>query len=387
MLTLPACTGGMKQQRTVRHKPKKEVTVAGIQHDITRNVLAVLFIGVLIGASLWILKPFLGATIWAVTIVTATWQLMVSIQNRLWGLRSLAVTVMTVVLLCVLVIPLWLAIGTIVSNTDQIAAWVRSLSTFEIPPPPAWLAGLPLFGGDLVAAWKNVAVAELQDFMKRLAPYGGTAIRWFATEVGGFGALVLQFLLTVVFAALLYAKGEQATIWIKRFGRRLAGSRGEHSVRLAAQAVRGVAFGVVVTAVVMSVAGGVGLAVAGVPFAAVLTAVMFMLAIAQVGPLLVLIPSVVWLYWSNQTGWATFLLVWTLVIEAMDKFLRPILIKKGADLPLLLIFVGVVGGLIAFGLIGIFVGPVVLAVAHKLLTAWVDEEIGEGGGLADGGGN
>jgi predicted PurR-regulated permease PerM len=361
--------------------------VTEIQRDITRTVLAVLFIGALIGTSLWILKPFLGAAIWAVTIVTATWPLMVSIQNRLWGLRSLAVTVMTVVLLCGLVIPLWLAIGTIVSNTDQIAAWARSLSAFEIPPPPAWLAGLPFFGGDLVAAWKKVAVAELQDFMKKLAPYGGIAIRWFATEVGGFGALVLQFLLTVVFAALLYAKGEQATSWIKRFGRRLAGARGEHSVRLAAQAVRGVAFGVVVTAVVMSVVGGVGLAVAGIPFAAILTAVMFMLAIAQVGPLLVLIPSVVWLYWSDQTGWATFLLVWTLVIEAMDKFLRPILIKKGADLPLLLIFLGVVGGLIAFGLIGIFVGPVVLAVAHKLLSAWVDEEIEEGGGPANEGGN
>jgi len=148
---------------------------------------------------------------------------------------------------------------------------------------------------------------------------------------------------------------------------------------LAGQAVRGVALGVVVTALAQSVLGGVGLAVAGIPFAAVLTAVMFMLAIAQIGPLLVLIPSVVWLYWSNSTGWGTFLLVWTLVVGTMDNFLRPILIKKGADLPLLLIFAGVVGGLIAFGLIGIFVGPVVLAVAHKLLSAWVDEEFTEVG--------
>ena len=349
------------------------------QRDITRTFLAVLFLGALIGTSLWILRPFLGAAIWAITIVTATWSLMIYFQRRLWNRRSLAVAVMTVVLLCVLVVPLWLAIGTIVSNSEQIGAWAKSLSAFEVPPPPAWLAGLPLFGGDLVAAWNKIAVAELQEFLKKLAPYGGTAIRWFATEVGGFGALVLQFLLTVVFAALLYAKGEHAASWINRFGRRLAGARGEHSVRLAAQAVRGVAFGVVVTAVALSVVGGVGLAVAGIPFAAILTAVMFMLAIAQVGPLLVLVPSVAWLYWSSQTGWATFLLVWTLVIEAMDKLLRPILIKKGADLPLLLIFVGVVGGLIAFGLIGIFVGPVVLAVAHKLLSAWVDEEITEVG--------
>jgi predicted PurR-regulated permease PerM len=109
----------------------------------------------------------------------------------------------------------------------------------------------------------------------------------------------------------------------------------------------------------------------------VLTAVMFMLAIAQIGPLLVLVPSVAWLYWNGSTGWGTFLLLWTVVVGTMDNFLRPVLIRKGADLPLLLIFTGVVGGLIAFGLIGIFVGPVVLAVAHTLMAAWVDDAADE----------
>ncbi len=355
--------------------------MAEIQRDITRTVLAVIFIGVLIGTSLWILKPFLGAAVWAVTIVTATWSLMRSVQKRLRGRRAPAVVVMTLVLLCILVVPLWLAIGTIVSNANQISGWVKSLSTFQVPPPPAWLGHLPLFGNEVAAAWEKVALAGLQDFINKLAPYGGIAIRWFASEVGSFGALVLQFLLTVVFAALLYIKGETAADWIRRFGRRLAGPRGEHSVHLAGQAVRGVALGVVVTALAQSVLGGVGLAVAGVPFAAVLTAVMFMLAIAQIGPLLVLVPSVAWLYWSSSAGWGTFLLFWTLVVGTMDNFLRPILIRKGADLPLLLIFAGVVGGLIAFGLIGIFVGPVVLAVAHTLITAWVDEDGAEFGSL------
>jgi predicted PurR-regulated permease PerM len=271
-------------------------------------------------------------------------------------------------------VPLWLAIGTIVSNADQIAGWVKSLSTFEVPPPPAWLDRVPLFGDDLVAAWQKVAVAGVQDFLKKLAPYGAIVLRWFATEVGGFGVLVLQFLLTVVFAALLYAKGEQAASWTRRFSHRLAGEQGEHSVRLAGQAVRGVALGVVVTALAQSILGGVGLVIAGVPFAAILTAVMFMLAIAQIGAVPVLALAVVWTYWSVGTGWGTFLLIWTLVVGGMDNFLRPFLIKRGADLPLLLIFIGVIGGLIAFGIIGLFVGPVVLAVAHKLLTAWVEEE-------------
>jgi predicted PurR-regulated permease PerM len=349
----------------------------GTQRDITRIFLAVLSIGALIGTSLWILQPFLGAAIWAVTIVTATWPLMISIQGRLWGRRSLAVAVMTVILLCILVVPLWLAIGTIVSNADWMAGWVKSLSNFEVPPPPAWVKSVPLLGGDFVKAWEKIAIAGVQDFVKKLAPYGGSALRWFISEVGGFGALVLQFLLTVVFAALLYANGEQVASRIKRFGRRLAGERGEISIRLAGQAVRGVALGVVVTALAQSVLGGIGLLIAQIPFAGVLTAVMFMLAIAQVGPLLVLAPAVGWLYWSGSTGWGTFLLIWTVVVGTMDNFLRPILIRRGADLPLLLIFSGVVGGLIAFGLIGIFVGPVVLAVAHTLLSAWVDEEIAE----------
>lgn len=347
------------------------------QRDIVRIFFALLFLGVLIGMSLWILKPFLGAGLWAVTIVTATWPLMASIQSRLWGRRSLAVVVMTVILLCMLVIPLSLAIGTIVSNADRMSDWVKMLSNFEVPSPPEWLANVPLLGSDLVVAWEKVAVVGIQDFVKKLAPYGGNVIRWFITEVGGFGALVLQFLLTVALSAVLYATGEQAAARIKRFGHRLAGPRGEHSILLAGQAVRGVALGVVVTALAQAMLGGIGLAIARVPFSAVLTAVLFMLAIAQVGPLLVLIPAVVWLYWKVGTGWAVFLFIWTIVVSIMDNFLRPVLIRKGADLPLLLIFAGVVGGLIAFGLIGIFVGPVVLAVAHTLLTSWIDDEIVE----------
>jgi predicted PurR-regulated permease PerM len=184
----------------------------------------------------------------------------------------------------------------------------------------------------------------------------------------------LQFLLTVVIAAILYAGGESVADWMKRFGRRLAGDRGTDVVVLAGQAIRGVALGVVVTAVVQSALGGIGLALAGVPMAAVLTVVMFMLCIAQLGVFLVLLPAVAWLYWSGDSGWGTFLLVWTVVVGSLDNVLRPYLIKKGADLPLLLIFAGVIGGMITIGLVGIFVGPVVLAVAYTLLDAWVEDD-------------
>ena len=134
------------------------------------------------------------------------------------------------------------------------------------------------------------------------------------------------------------------------------------------------ALGVVVTAVLQSVLGGVGLAIAGVPFTAVLTAIMFMLCIAQLGPLPVLVPVVIWLYWSGKSGWGTFALVWTIVVGSLDSILRPILISKGAHLPLVLLLAGVIGGIIAFGLVGIFLGPVVLAVGYTLLQSWLAED-------------
>jgi len=145
-------------------------------------------------------------------------------------------------------------------------------------------------------------------------------------------------------------------------------------VVLAAGAIRGVALGVVVTAIAQSALGGIGLAVVGVPYVALLTAAMFMLAVAQIGPAPVLVSAVIWVFWKGDTSWGIALLVWTIVVTAMDNFLRPVLIRKGADLPLLLIFAGVIGGLLAFGLLGIFIGPIVLAVSYTLVAAWVDAE-------------
>jgi predicted PurR-regulated permease PerM len=346
--------------------------------DITRVVLAVLFIVALIGSSVWILRPFIGAIVWAATIVVATWPLMIALQARLWHKRALAVAVMTLLLLCVLVVPLTYAVGTIVSHVDDLVAWAGSLSSFKIPAPPNWLANLPLIGGKAVESWQNVAAVGIQEVIVRVAPYAGGVIRWFGAQVGSVGVLFVEFLLTVVLAGAMYAGGEAATARLLRFGSRLAGRGGENAVSLAGQTIRGVALGVVVTAITQALFGGLGLLIAGVPFASLLTAAMLLLSIAQIGVVPILGSAVVWVYWTGESVWGTFLLVWTLIAGTMDNFLRPILIRKGADLPLLLVFGGVIGGLIAFGLIGIFVGPVVLAVADKLLMAWIDRDAEQG---------
>jgi predicted PurR-regulated permease PerM len=346
--------------------------MADTERDITRRVLAVLFIVGLIGSSIWILRPFLGAIVWAATIVVSTWPLMIAVQSRLWGKRTLAVTVMTLVLLGVLVVPLAFAIGTIVSNVDQITEWTQSLAALGTPSPPGWVARLPLVGAKAAELWRHVATAELREITVRAAPYAGILIAWFVARVGNVGVLLVEFLLTVVLAAAMYANGERLAARLMSFGRRLAGQGGENAVHLAGHTIRGVALGVVVTALAQALFGGLGLAIAGMPFVGMLTGAMLLLSIAQVGVVPVLGLVVAWLYWTGESGWGTFLLVWTIVTGAMDNFLRPVLIRKGADLPLLLVFAGVVGGLLAFGLIGIFIGPVVLAVADTLLRAWID---------------
>jgi len=340
-------------------------------NDLTRSALALLFIGILIAASFWVLTPFITALIWATMIVISTWPLMLSVQARLWGRRSLAVTFMSLTLLMVLVVPLWFSIVTIVGRSDEIVGWTRSLSTFSVPPPPDWVGNLPVVGGKLTQKWNEVAAISPTELSERLTPYARDAVKWFAGKAGDIGLMIVQFLLTVIIAAILYASGEKAATGVCLFARRLAGQQGEDAAILAAKAARGVALGVVVTALVQAVLGGAGLFLSGVPAAGLLTAVMFMLCLAQVGPALVLIPSVIWLFWQDQTMWGSIMVVWTIIVGTIDNFIRPVLIKKGADLPLILIFAGVIGGLFAFGIIGLFVGPVVLAVTYTLLESWV----------------
>ena len=163
---------------------------------------------------------------------------------------------------------------------------------------------------------------------------------------------------------MLYVNGETAALGVRRFARRLQGEAGDHLVLLAAGSIRAVALGIVVTAIVQTALGAVGLVVAGVPYVAIFAAVMFVFCIAQLGPVLPMLAAVGWLYIDGATTAAIGLFVWTVIVGLLDNVLRPILIRRGADLPLLLIMGGVIGGLIGFGLVGLFVGPVVLAVAY-----------------------
>ena len=322
--------------------------------DITRTTLLVLIIGILIVASLW---PLL---LW--------------VQRHTGGRRSVATAVMTLIISIVFIAPFWIAVSSLLEASTNGIEIVRSYLTQGLGPPPAWVEGIPGVGNRIAAEWRDLAAAGPEAFAETIRPYVRSTAAWMVAVTGGIGGLVLHFLLTIILVGVLYAQGETAAQGVIAFARRLGQERGEQAVVLAGQSVRSVALGVVVTALIQAALAGLGLWVSGVPHPGLLAAVAFVLGIAQLGPFLVLIPAVAWLYGTGNFGWATALLIWSIPVGIMDNFLRPVLISRGVDLPLLLIIAGVIGGLVGFGVIGLFIGPVVLAVTYTLLQGWVREK-------------
>ena len=181
-----------------------------IRHDLTRTTLAVLCIGGLIAASFLVVRPFLGALVWATTLVIATWPLMLKLQAAVGGRRGLAVTLMTIGLLLIVVLPLSAAIGAIVINADRIMALIVAVPDFHVPSAPAWLADIPLVGATAVERWAKVAGRDAAEIVRLATPYVGTVTRWFVGAAGSAGGMVLHLLLTIALAAVLYAAASAA---------------------------------------------------------------------------------------------------------------------------------------------------------------------------------
>src|SRR5262245_60966546 len=280
--------------------------------DITRIVLIVLVIALLLLGSFWTLLPFLGSMVWATTLVVATWPAMIRLQQLTGGRRGIAVAIMTLLILAALIVPLAFAISALLDAAWRSPAVMQDFMVRGLGPPPEWIQAIPLVGPRITARWQEIAAGGPEALAAFARPYAGQAAGWAIAATGGAGALLLQFLLIVVLTAILYAQGEVAAAGALAFGRRIGDERGEKTIILAGQAVRSVALGVVVTALVQSILAGAGLTLTGVPHAGLLTALIFVLCIAQIGPVLVLVPAIAWLYWSGSTGWGTVLVIWAL---------------------------------------------------------------------------
>ena len=342
--------------------------------DVMRTTILVLVIGLLLVATLWTMQAFIGPLVWATAIVVATWPMLEQVQRKVGGSRALATTVMTIVMLLIFIVPFWLALGAMLDASVDGVTVVRAYLKNGLGPPPDWLAGVPLAGEKLSAKWLELSAGGPEGFAEAIRPHVKSVTAWLLAVTGGFGGIFVHFLLTVIISAILYANGEAAANGVRAFASRLAGTRGDASVVLAGQSVRSVALGVVVTALIQTALAGLGMWVCGVPHPGLLTAIAFVLCIAQIGPTLVLVPAMIWMFAHAPIGWAIAFLIWSVPVAILDNFLRPILISRGVELPLVLIFAGVIGGLLSFGIIGLFLGPVILAVTYSSIGAWVAEK-------------
>lgn len=342
---------------------------------LIRTLAGTVIVGGLLAGSVFVLRPFLTALLWSVLLVVSTWPMLRLLEVRVRLPRGVAVSVLSLCLLALFLVPFGWGLSAILRNVHAVMQMMSQLETLTLPHAPAWLEHIPVVGDTVLGAWEELASLGTQELTARAAPFAARAGRWVLSELGGLGNVLIQGLLVIALSALLFLRGEWALDRALLAGERVGGDRGRQLVRLAGQAIRGIALGVGLTAVAQTVLGAVGLIAAGIPYAAILSAIMFVACVSQIGPLIVLLPATGWLYWQGHPGAAIGLLVWSGVIATLDNVMRPILIRRGADLPLLLIFAGVIGGLLGLGLVGLFVGPVCLAVTWTLLDAWLNDTV------------
>jgi predicted PurR-regulated permease PerM len=331
---------------------------------------------VLVIACLKIISPFVGALLWGIIIAVSLWPLFLRLYRRLER-RGLAAFMMSVGMALVFIVPFSVLISSLTEHVASVAGLAKDLTTMKLPEAPAWLAKVPLMGSRLEALWHQ-ASTDMPAVLESARPAIRDGAAWVLKQSGNLTLAVLEFLLAIIFAGLLLANGEAMQALVKRLTHRIGGQQGLALVDVAGQTIRAVAIGVIGTALAQALLSVFGFVIAGVPGAMLLGLLCFMLAMMHVGTSLVWIPVAIWLGYQNETGWAIFTVIWGLIINISDNIVRPYLISHGSGLPIMLIFLGVIGGLLAWGFIGIFVGATLLVVCFTLLNSWLEMEPSSG---------
>lgn len=335
------------------------------------RLLAQILLLALLGACLWVLAPFMTALFWAAVLAFASWPVMRMLTRALNGNVSLAAGLLTSAWVLIVAGPLvWLGFN-IADNIRASTELIKDLRVTGLPEAPAWLIGLPMVGERLDEIWQTIDQQGAALFVT-IKPYMGQMGNWLLARSASIGAGILELALSLVLVFFFYRDGPRLALFAKDLVERLIKDRADYYIDLVAGTVRRVVNGVIGTAAAQAVVALFGFLVAGVPGALLLAAMTFMLSLIPMGPPLVWVPAVAWLFWQQEYGMAIFLLLWGfLVISSVDNFLKPYLISRGGNLPLVVVLMGVFGGLFAFGFMGLFLGPTLLAVAYSLVSDWI----------------
>ncbi|NRH29193.1 AI-2E family transporter [Pseudomonas sp. MS19] len=334
-----------------------------------RLLVQILLLG-LLGASLWVLAPFWGALFWAAVLAFASWPVMRFMTHLLRGREALAAAILTFCWFVLVAVPLGFLGFNLADHVREAVTLVKSLQLTGLPPAPDWLASIPLAGDWMIRAWNTVDEQGAQLFAT-LQPYLGQIGNWLLGRSARIGSNVLELGLSLILLFFFYRDGPRLAAFAESLLERLIDERAEHYRDLIAGTVQRVVNGVIGTAVAQAVLAYIGFLIAGIPGALLLGVLTFGFSLIMVPPL-IWGPAVAWLAWQGSVGMAIFLGAWgVLIISGVDNILKPYLISRGGNLPLVVVLLGVFGGILAFGFMGLFLGPTLLAVAYNLLTDWV----------------
>jgi predicted PurR-regulated permease PerM len=367
------------------HIPMSDVVKGSDRYrDYERYAVFAAILLLLLGCYL-IVRPFLTAFLWGGIIAISTQGVYERVLRLVRGRRRLAATLTSLFLALILLVPIAAFAIQVAAGFPELAARVNQMFAGGLTQPPAWLSGLPLIG-DRATSWWQSEAADPEKLRSTLRTLVRPVKDFLFAAAGGVTAGILEFALALLVAALLYVRAAALGAAVRRVALRLGGESGQRQVAVIGSTVRGVFRGLLGTCAVQAALAIVGFLVSGVPGALLLGMATFFLSVVPGGPALLWIPAALWLNATGSSGWAIFLAIWGLVVVGgSDNIVRPLLIGKGVDSPMALIFLGVVGGILAFGFLGLFIGPTLLTVGYNLFQEWMarlEPEVGMGTGQA-----
>lgn len=333
-------------------------------------------VALLIAWCFQIVRPFIVPFVWGIIIAVTVHAGYRRLEAALGNRRTIAATLFTLLMLILLIGPTVMLAGTLVESAQGFAADLID-GTLSIPAPPVSVGSWPIIGEPLERFWRLASVnlaAALGEIRPQIAAFG----RWLVAMVAELGLDILQFVLAIIIAGVFLANAQGGGQTARAIATRLAGERGADHAELGQATVRSVARGILGVALIQSLLAGVGFLAAGVPAAGLLALVCLLLAVAQIGPAVVLIGTVIYVFSTADTFTAVLFLIWSIFVGVIDNVLKPVLLGRGVRVPMVVIFVGAIGGFLASGIIGLFVGAVVLALSFTLFKAWLEEPLRPG---------
>ncbi len=351
------------------------MTSAQPAHDkaqVNRALEATIHIGLVVllaAACLFILLPFIPLITWGIIIAVAAYPTFKKMQAGLGGRGGLAATLFALLLLAVLILPVVLLAQSMIEGVQTLTAHVKS-GTALIPPPPANIESWPLIGAPLKSIW-DLASKDLPALASKFAPQIKAALPGMLSASAGAGFTLLQLLLSIVLAGALLANAQPAYELTRSLFNRLFDEKGAEFQELVGSTIRSVTTGILGVAIIQSVFAAVGFLVVGLPGAGLWAVIFLVFAVLQMGAL-VLIPAAIYVFVIASTTKAVIFLIWCIIVGLMDNVLKPLLLGRGVAVPIAVVFLGAIGGFVAMGIMGLFVGAVVLSVGYKLLLAWIE---------------